>query len=384
MEHSIIPPSSAGIWGAPEGCPGWPMMSAQYPETERSEHAKRGDAAHYMGAEILKQVQAGYDKVNAPSNWIGQKAPNGVVIDPEIVDSVKIYVDDVILSTSQNHIFYVEERIECPRIHPLSFGYVDCYAHNEAVNDVIIWDFKHGRVKVEVFKNWQMINYASGVLDKLGIDGYSDQFTRVRFRIVQPRAFHRDGDVREWSVMASDLRGEFNLLAANARPATDGTGQAHSGGQCRFCSARFACDAAWEAGMVLYEATDSTEPRELSVMELAKKFEIVQRAKKQLEYLETGLEERIKSLIRSGQQVPGYMVEEGYGREEWFKPVSEVMLMGNMLGHDLKKDSVITPNQARKLGVDESILKAYAGRKKAGFRVVPEDRDKAKLIFGGK
>jgi hypothetical protein len=120
---------------------------------------------------------------------------------------------------------------------------------------------------------------------------------------------------------------------------------------------------------------------ELSPEALGVQFAIIQRARKQLEYLESGYEEQIKGLMRSGASVPGFRVEESVGRERWAKPIEEVVALGDMLGHDLRKRDAITPNQARKLGIDDAVIMAYSEKPRTGTKVVADNGNKAKQVF---
>ncbi len=385
MTHSIISPSSAGVWGRPGGCIGYPQVKQKYPEGARSESAIQGDAAHYVAACILAEVKKGFFRPDPAPAWLGKTDPNGTVITQEIVDSVRVYVKDVVLTVHAAHEIFVEEQVTAPSIHPQLFGTVDCWAVDLKKKDIVIWDLKHGFLSVDVFENWQLISYAAGILDKIGINGLTDQTTRIRFRIVQPRGFHRDGPIREWSVRASDLRGYFNLLKLAASRAADPNDlELHTGEQCRFCPARYACDAAIEAAAGLYEMTADGEPAEMTNEMLSRKYAVVQRAVNHLKYLETGLSEQITTLIRNGHKLPGYIVEPTYSRESWHKPVDEVIAMGDIMGQDLRKPGAITPKQARDLGIDAVLIKSYAGSKQSGYRIVADDGKKANQIFGVK
>lgn len=387
MAHSIIPPSSAHIWGAPNGCPGWVLMSQLYPELEDSEESKEGTAAHWVAEEMIDSLSRA--KIGHPEkeDIVGTLAPNHVVITEEMYEAAELYASDVAEVMHQTRVLGgenlgIEARVKAPHIHELSEGTVDCYLYSRKTNELFIWDFKFGHGIVEAYDNWQAINYTSGILDTLGIDGELDQRTTVRIRIAQPRAFHRDGAIREWAVKASDLRGKFNILHNNAAKALSPDAKCNSGSHCKYCSARHACPTALAAGMQLYEVAGAAMPVELSDDALATQYAIVQRALKQLEYLESGYQEQLKSRLRSGASVQGYRVEEGKGRERWAKPVEEVIAMGDMLGHDLRNLQAITPNQAKKLGVDESVIIAYSETPKTGLKLVPDDGNKAKLIFG--
>ena len=382
MSHSLIPPSSAHIWGTRGGCTGWPQINAKYPSLGNNDAANEGNAAH----ELVSQMLLSPDK--PLERWLGAVFNKAYVVTPEMLQYCAVYVNNIresVREMGETAELYVEQRVGAPSIHPKLFGTVDSYIVNRPLTKLIIGDFKYGYGIHEVFENWQLLCYAAGILDRLGVNGYDDQFLDIVFKIVQPRAFHNDGPIREWKVKAVDLRGYFNVLKANAFKAVDPNRiELTSGKHCRYCKCRFACDSAIQAGLSLYETTTIGAPGHVTNDVLAHKYTIVKRGLEQLSYLKAGLEEMIESLLRKGEQVPGYTIEDGYGRETWAAPVNEVVEMGKMMGVDLKKPDVITPNQARNLGVSDEIIKTYSHRLRKGFKLVADDGKKAKQIFGVK
>lgn len=379
--HSIIPPSSAAIWGSPNGCTGWVLMSQLYPETEETPEAADGTASHEIGASLIKAstVMSGFNDLP-----IGQKASNGIIITEEMFEAAEIYADDVatVIRKTGNFVPNIEQHIRALTIHPESHGTPDIWLYDKASGCLYIWDYKYGHGIVEVFENWQLINYIAGILTQLSINGIQDQYITVHFRVVQPRAYHRDGEVREWIINAFDLRGYFNILEANAHEALGPNSINRSGPHCRYCQARHVCDTANQAGLQLYELTGKPIPLELPPDALGLQLTIVKRAIKQLEYLESGLGEQVKGLIRNGKNVPGWMVEMGLGRETWSRPIPEIITLGNIMKVDLRKpDQAMTPKQARKAGIDDAVITAYSETPKTGLKLVPDNGSKAKRMF---
>lgn len=361
-------------------------MAQTYPETEETEEAKEGTASHEAAAAMVEAHARGRAGYPARDATVGSLASNGVVLSEEMYDAAEVYADDVGEVMRATGVFGgdnlgIERKILAPRVHELSHGTPDCYLYDARNGVLYVWDYKFGFEIVEAYECWQLINYVAGILDALGIDGHQDQRIRVRLRVAQPRAFHRDGAIREWAVMACDLRGHINTLAQNAEEALGPNAICRSGSHCKHCPARHACEAALTGGVRLYEAAAAPVPVELNPHALAVQYAIVQRARKQLEYLESGYDEQIKGLLRAGKQVPGYSVEEGVGRERWARPVTEVIALGEMLGHDLRKGDAVTPNQARKLGIDDAVITAYSEKPRTGLKVVPDNGNKAKQVF---
>lgn len=387
--HSIIPPSSAKIWGAPNGCTGWVTMSQMYPETEETEESKEGTASHEIGEKLIQYQTVGKISNNKASDFEGETAENGIIFTVEMFEAAEIYaadVGDVMRSTGVfgGPCLGIEKRIEAKKIHDLSFGTIDAFLFDRKTGHLYIWDYKFGYEIVEAFENWQAINYVAGIFELLELDnGIADQHITVHIRIVQPRAFHRDGMIREWVVTGSDLRAHFNTLEMNAAEALGPNAKCRSGAHCRHCTARANCEAALTMGMRMYEVVTKPIPLEMSPLAAGVQLSMIKRARKQLEYLESGFEEQIKGKIRNGTSIPNWLTEQGTGRERWAKPVAEVIALGTVYGKDLKKpDEVITPNQARKKGMDADVVKSYSEKPKTGMILVEDNGDKAKRLFG--
>lgn len=381
---ALIKPSTVNKWGTPKGCRGSAQMEVNYPAVSDNSRRNDGLAAHFVAASILTIAATGVYKADPVSEWIGKNTPQGVVITEELAEIIKFYIEDVFIRCQTDGLsLYVESKLSIPRIHPEMNCYVDAWGWNDQKKDLVIWELKTGYIDVPAVENYQMILYTAAILDFLQIDGLTEESTRVRFRVIQPLDFKTE-KIKTWSMRASDLRSYFNILKLNASLATCSSPDLTSGPQCKYCLARYACPVAWQAGMELFESFGAFEPETLSPDEIARKHEIVTLALERLKAIETGLNEQLIGLIRSGISIPNYRVEDGVGREDWTAPMDEVFKMAQMLGVDLSKKSIVTPNQARGLGLDANIVKMYSGRKQAGFKLVRDDCTLAKQIFGGK
>ncbi len=98
-----------------------------------------------------------------------------------------------------------------------------------------IGDLKFGRGIVEVESNRQLMVYLAGAINRFGP---RDEYRLV---ILQPRAWHEDGAIREYVVSHAEfLVFEFDLV--EAIEANYGNGKCHAGDHCRkFCPALGTC-----------------------------------------------------------------------------------------------------------------------------------------------
>ncbi len=383
MPHSLIAPSSAHIWSK---CTGSVLLAQQYPETEESETAREGTASHEVAQRMIHAGLRANIGMPKRSETVGTVATNGIVIDDDMFDGAELYAHEVCRVASERHIsggeyIGVEATVRAPSVHAESYGSVDAFIFDRPHYGLFVWDYKYGFVPVEVFENEQLINYVAAILDQFGVCGVEDQMLTIHFNVIQPRAHHRDGPVRRWSIKAADIRAHINRLSAAAHVALGPDATLQSGTQCRYCQARHACPAARNAGVALYESCLQPVGEDLTPEALAAEYSIVTRATEQIKALSSGYEEQIRTLIRSGTNVPGYVLQEGKGRETWKVPFAQVAGMGDMLNTDLRKLQLITPNQARAKGLDPDVIGAFTERPNTGLKLVPVDTNRARGIF---
>lgn len=123
-------------------------------------------------------------------------------------------------------------------------------------------------------------------------------------------------------------------------------------------------------------------PQVLSVEALSIELRVVQRIKNLLTYRETGLIAQAESIIKSGNLVPGWTLQQGQGRATWTRPAAEIFTLGDMMGIDLRAEPTpITPAAARKRGLDPSILAAYSAAGDSGAKLVPTTDSLASRVF---
>lgn len=371
--HSILAPSSAA---RRIQCPGSTLLEAAYPEAETTPEAAEGEAAHWAAAEMLSGRLVD----------VGQIAPNGVVLTQEMVEGADLYYDDVVATLKPYGITpdkgQIEQQIAIPRIHPQSFGTPD-YAVWLRFGSLAVWDYKFGHRFVEVYENWQLIEYVAGLLHGLLQQGYDDRNIDVTVKIVQPRAYHRSGPIRSWSFRASDIRAHVNIASTAAHEALGPEPKQRVGPECRDCRARHACVTLQRAAMRELDEAGREQPLELPPAALGLELALLRAGIERLEARASGLEEQALAQIKRGASVPGWTVEHGAGRQRWAKPAAEVLAVGQMFGVDLARPvEPITPLQAVKAGLPEQMLSALAETPRGAAALVRDDGSKARAIFG--
>jgi hypothetical protein len=350
-------------------------LEARYPE-ESGPEALEGTAAHHVATHLLTTGEL------LPA---GRVCPNGVLVDHPMQEAVVMYSEHVLArlpSVRPRTHLKVEQRISCGFIHEQCWGTFDAALIEGQVIDV--WDFKYGHDYVEAFENWQLLCYAAGILEEiLRVTPNAEPYITVNLHVVQPRSYHPSGPIRTWTIRAVDLRPYFNILqGAAARTFGDPQHLATLVGRhCKDCSARRACPGATAAAYDAVALTGTAVPFDLSPGQAGRELQTLRQASERLDARITGLEAQVTEHIRRGQYVPFWQLGSTTPRIRWKCSADEVILMGDLNGVDLRKTDVITPVQASKLGIDESVISSYSFRPNGEIKLVPMDTTEARKVF---
>lgn len=368
--HMFLPPSGAAAWRL---CALWPLMNQRYPESEPSPESLEGTAAHW----VWQQLWRGHPVA------IGDRAPNGVEVDDEMLSAAELFCG-VLHSPhpGENAATHVEEFVTGTRVHPtLNGGTPDVWRYSYALR---IYEFKYGHRRVPAYENWQTINYAALLFDALGIDGIRDQTLPVEIVVVQPRHYGREGPVRKWTMVASELRGPINVLRNAADLATRPNPTATPGPeQCEFCPGRHACPALQETAFTAVDHSQACAvPLDMPTQAAARELTKLTRYSRMLNARITGLQEQVAGAVRRGERAPGWHLEPGSSRERWKVPPEQVKMLGVLYGTALEKPSVVTPYQARAAGIPEEVVERMSERPPGAMKLTQDDEAVVRQIFG--
>lgn len=354
-EHSPLGASSAERW---MNCPGSNVLLKllNLPESDETDFAKEGQAAHAAAAHCLRE---GID------TWeiVGQEFL-GYVVDKEMADAVQLYLQ-VIRELEKEHgpvyTHLVEEHISDSAIHENFYGTVDDGIVGPEIIDVT--DLKYGvGIAVDAIQNPQMKYYALGLMAKY-MGG-----KRVRVRIVQPRAFHPDGPVREWETTTAELLEWRDKVLIPAMKNAEFDHTLTPGEWCRFCPAKLYCPML----TALYKALVEADPKALVNLtheQLGMNYNLIEPAM----IYRRAIEEEAFKRLNKGITVPGVKLvakksnrvftaegaaklEEKFGDEAWEEPALK------------------TPAGIDKLGpLGKSFTKSHAYSPNTGLTVAVED-----------
>lgn len=329
------------------------------PDSEDAQ-TREGTAAHWVMAEMLNALKNPYAGQNEPlccASFIGEQAPNGVLIDGKMAEGAQVIVDDIVetvlaLSKKTHRDLWpdllVEHRVNMPRIHEANWGTLDVALYVPDIRYLFIWDYKHGHRECRAGGNWQLTDYIAGLVEKYQISGQLDIHTTVVAKIVQPFCYQARSDVNTWTVNLSHLRGAFNILQAKAAEALSPEPTLSTGKHCRDCKAVGKCAAARRMG---YNYIDMVgEPYAMDRMDgadLTAERLILQEgltvAKARLEAIEDELQHR----IGQGDTSSGLSLETSAGRLKWTVPVAQAVALAQQFGVDASSPGVLTPTQTK-------------------------------------
>lgn len=340
----ITRPSGANRW---VHCPGSASLEPQYPQ-EETEQTKEGTAAHWVAEMVLTGV------VSDPVELVDRQAPNGVYIDPDMVDPVQMYVD-YLVNTAHTTPTSVEQRVSIPTVREDHGGTPDVWFFDEAVLEVI--DFKYGYAVVEPDDNYQLLDYAAGIIREKGI-----RPTTIKITIVQPRKSHDEGPIRSTYYTYDELWKYENDLTVSATEAHSENPRTITGKHCKDCSAMVPCNAnkqAVEDAIHVIQIASIDNPdgdlisREIDMLRIAAHM-----VNNRLDALET----LALAKIAKGEIVTDKSSKPSYTNYTFSKPANFMIALGKLSNVDISKDAVKTPNQSAKAGLPQWIVDHYKTR----------------------
>lgn len=393
--HSIIAPSSLDLT---VHCQAWVKLARGLPPEPDTPESMEGNAADW----VAKQYAAG----NEVAYGTPIPLPGDFKVDYDMIHGARMWADVLGYGAVSG------TPVVCERIHPTDcWGEPDGWQYFPIEQLVRLPDYKYGFGVHDVFEHWQLIGYAAGILDTLSLD---DTQTYVEFVIVQPRAHHKDGPVRRWKVLGSQLRGLINKAhdaAMRAWPpgsaeAEAGTipmevipaASATAGLHCtqHHCPARGVCETYQQGAGKVVEFIGRSQHVALDPNTVGVMLAIIQDAREFLKGLETSLEAQAEAHIRAGKHVPNFIMEPTSSRLEWLPNVTEAELLsfGQLTGRSIYKPEpalngrnsrVCTPTQLLKAKViDAAIMDEYAARQPGGMKLARTSDNQAVKAFGVK
>ena len=364
--------SDAGQWMV---CNGLFRAQQAHPplNVEPSQSRLEGRAAHEVAQKLFK---------NEPfSGLVGSLSKDGIIITDELFDAAREYFNEVwgyCNTHGRVHDLHVEEVCPVP-------GYGDWYCIPDAwvyvpeVKVLRVWDAKFGHRIVDPFENWQLLIEAFSICEQ-----FQSPPGIIELVIVQPRGFTGEGTVRKWALTYDELCAYRQQVNETILRVLDATPMCTSGPHCLDCSARAHCDTLKQQSYAGVDYVQSLQTHNLSGHALGVELRLLQRAQEMIKMRLSGLEEQALHEIKQGQHVTFYSAKTTYGRKRWKKdvPVDQVIMMGDLLGQNLRKPQELdTPAQCVKKGIDPSVIEQYAETPVTGVKLEQVDERSIRSVF---
>lgn len=379
-QHAPLAPSFAPVWGH---CSAAVVASMGVPNLPTPESLE-GEATHWVISEVLLNYRDGHkgrDGSILCSSFIGETAPNGVVIDEKMAEGAEIHVRDVMDVVGNGHIqqMRIEHRVSMPGIHPQNWGTLDTSAYIAERRTLFLWDYKHGHRERKAEGNLQLVDYTDGLAHEMGIDSLQDQDITVVLRITQPFCYRASGPVDEWVGKLSDLRGYVNILRSKAAEVFTAPVMS-TGAHCRDCPGIRTCSARRKADYNLIDLAN--QPYEIDSMDshdLAVERRILSDGLASAKARLGAIEDELAHRISGGAADTGLALEASYGRLAWKIPNAQAEALASQFGFSIKTDAIKTPTQAMQAApkevraVFEQTVKTVAKRPSGKLKLINAD-----------
>jgi hypothetical protein len=360
--HSTLGPSSAERWG---NCAGSVALAATCPKSKPSIYASEGSVAHKVAEDLL----TGKEDVLTLREKAGvvtvKQDGFDILIDDDMIDGAVLYVDTIKADIAHmNQAFktspvvsLVEKRVHAKSIDEDVWGTLDhgCFRKGDTL---IIHDYKYGKGKaVEVVENDQLLQYVIGVMDTQA--GWA--FDKVKIAVIQPRASHADGPVREWDVPSIEYLREYALKwRAKAQKTREKDAPLAAGTWCRWCPAKAVCPEVFKEVQRQAQADFTMLPSPAQAADAASKLPAVRlltsaqlsQALKWEDPINSWFEAvraAAKELLESGQEVPGFKLVDKRVTRQWRDEGSVEAVFGPVLGDRLYERKILSPAKLEKI-----------------------------------
>lgn len=369
--HQLPKASDALQWMK---CHGSHAAQLRHPGTpgELSQSKLEGRACHWVAQKLFRNEPFG--------DIVGSLSQDGIVITQELFEAAREYYNDVWGYCNSHGLtgrWHIEETVDLGRYLPDWWGVCDAWVYEPESDTLVVWDAKFGHSIVDVYEHWPLILYALGITEQHFIEN-------IELRIVQPRGYTSEGTVRSWKLTRPELN-VYEFQLSESLPLVLGDAPTCTPGpQCKTCTARAHCDALQRTSYDNIDYVNSLSTHTLTGHSLGVELKLLQRAQEMIKMRLSGLEEQALYEIKQGKQVPYFTAKPTYGRKRWKKeiPVEQVIMMGDIMGKDLRKPVELdTPAQCIKKGIDPAVVEQYAETPTTGVKLEPVTERGIKSVF---
>jgi hypothetical protein len=348
-------------------CPGSVRLSEGVPEQAPSFYAIEGTGAHEVTTRCVEKDVDPELFLDTIIQTDDMEQP--VTVDEEMVEAASVVRDYVNRRKEEGYeVVGIEQRFDLAPLNPPApmFGRADIVLFKpttplEKTLDGVrmpkpsyleVVDLKYGRGHlVEAERNPQGLYYAVGAV--LATKKRADY---VRITIIQPRAAHPDGIIREWECSWQDLVDFRGELIERALATQDPDAPLSPGYWCDFCPALAVCPAKHDEAQELARNTfqalvpvEEEEPVTLPVPEALplERLQEVLAAAPGIEDWFKAIRDHMRTLTEAGEET-GYKLVAKRGRRVWNDAADAERFLRARLGDEAFTRKLRSVTQAEK------------------------------------
>jgi hypothetical protein len=329
-DHATYSASGSKRW---LNCPGSIALGSKAPDQPDSPYAMEGTKAH----ECLEKILSSHPNnvLSAVNKLRKDKRYNEEMIDCA-VDAYK-WISDRAAFIGDNVVIQAERKVDAsPFTTKDQFGTLDC-AIFEDFGELNIIDYKYGKgIPVDPSDNPQLIYYALAVCHE-----YNFNFSKVNLVIIQPRAEHDQGPIREYNISIDKLFYWNDKFKRIVEKIENGEDRLESGEWCRFCKAATICpqisSKALTSAKIAFKPTEINDLPKVNTLELSKISLILKNVDK-LKMWISEVEKYAFNVLSKGVKIDGFKLVERRGVRKWVEANKVKKLALKHFGEDCLTD----------------------------------------------
>jgi hypothetical protein len=353
--HAKFPPSAAERWLA---CPGSFNLSATVPPSPDSPYAAEGTKAH----ECLEKLLTG--KSFRPTEY-----------DHEMITHGR-FAEAVIKTAAKKGNLFAETKSDLTFIDKDFWGTADATIVEEFGRLTVV-DYKYGAgIPVDPENNPQLIAYALGKAFE-----YDFNFSEVALVIIQPRAEHERGPVREWLTTIPTLKKWWKKFKEGTAACRKKDAELVSGDHCRWCPAKIVCPEqstrAFKQALIDFDEEGDRLSLPTAIKELIPTGEKLGKYLEAFERIENyigAVREHAFHQLNHGHKVPGWKLVPKRATRKWTDAEAVEKIASKKFGDKAYKRELHSPAQLEKIAGKDFVLK-YASNVSSGLKLVSERDD---------
>jgi len=363
---TILSPSSVSRRIA---CPGSFQLESQNSVASYSTAAEEGIEAHRIAAEILKNLNTSYKYAKDLNKLLKMCNKNF-----RLLTDLSLYINDVIKTLKQEnlspHLLNIEKKLQIHNIHAQCEGTPDCYVYSPIQDTLFVWDLKYGHYPISAFENYQLLEYAAGIIHTENFINFKPT-TRIILSIIQPRDYNSKIGIDRWGVTFEQLKDKYfpylkkiEKLAVSENPKTS------AGPHCNFCKAKTSCLTLKNSAAFISDIAKHDPNKIMHNDSVGRELQNLKKIQKILEARRMALEEIAVNNLKRGIAVENYTLKSKLSNRKWAYGIEEVLNLGRQFNVDLlKSPELITPAQAKNLGIPDKTVDKFSTRTQSSLKL---------------